>query len=431
MRHPATLIVGLIAASIALTGCGRVSSTQVARPATGAAAKQAAGVQSGGQAGTRTAPTVNMMAAGVGSARGRVVDKATGRPLAGLTVVAKSAGLRATTDANGAFVIGGLTGGNHEFEVLTSGLVMEMPAGTLVMPNTAADVPVIAMVPGAGKSAGLVSSVTYVKERELGRDGEAPATLVNPIGVAARGADVQVLDLNNSAFVKTGVIRQYDAEAGSFEGKFGDYSKWFGFSEMKNTVLAITLDNQGRSVVLDGAKKLWRYDANGKKQKASDLSVDGLDIATDATGSLLIAGSAGITKLNPEGEGPQQLGELTDCRAVAGGKDGIWAIAGGKVAKLGTDGTVMMEFGAGGTDGTQAFTEAVDLAVDPRNGHVIVVDKGAKQVYVYDGMGMLIGKVGQGLYEQPVAATVDAGGRVYVVDQAKKKVYKFLPGVTR
>lgn len=430
MRHAAYLMIGLVAASIALTGCGRVSSTQVARPATGAAAKKAASV-GGTYGGTSSgpAPTVNMMAAGVGSAKGTVIDKATGRPLAGVAVVAKSGGLRATTDANGAFVITGLTGGNHEFEVQTAGLVMEMPAGTLVMPNQTADVPVIAMVPGAGKSG--VTSVTYVKDKELGRDGEAPATLIDPIGVAARGADVQVLDLNHSAFVKTGIVRQYDAEVGKFEGKFGDYSKWLGFSQMKDTVVSLTIDNQGRTVVLDGAKKLWRFNEDGNKEKAADLEIDGLDIATDPSGSLLIAGSAGIHKLNAEGDGAQPLGSLTDCRAVAGGKDGVWAIAGGKLAKLGPDGNVVMEFGAGGADGGAAFSEAVDLAVDPRNGHVIVVDKGAKQVYVYDPMGTLIGKIGQGVFEQPVAVTVDAGGRVYVVDQAKRKVYKFLPGVTR
>lgn len=431
MRHPAPLTFGLVAACIALTGCGRVSSTQVAKPAlTGAAAKKAAGATDGGGTSGR-APTVNMMATGVGAAKGQVIDKATGRPLAGITIVAKAAGLRATTDANGAFVIAGLTGGNHEFEVQHAGLVMEMPAGTLVMPNQTADVPVIALVPGAGKSG--VTSVSYVKEKELGRDGEAPATLIDPVGVATQGADVRVLDRNHSAFVKTGVVRQYDAEAGKFEGKFGDYSKWLGFSQMKNTVTSIAVDSQGRTVVLDGgARKLWRFAEDGDKEKAADLAVDATDIATDLkTGSLLVAGASGINKLTPDGDNPQPVGSLADCVAVAGGKDGIWAIAGGKVTKLAEDGNAVLEFGAGGTEGGANFSEAVDLAVDPRNGHVVVVDKGAKQVYVYDPMGTLIGKVGQGVFEQPVAVTVDAGGRVYVVDQAKKKVYKFLPGVTR
>jgi DNA-binding beta-propeller fold protein YncE len=62
---------------------------------------------------------------------------------------------------------------------------------------------------------------------------------------------------------------------------------------------------------------------------------------------------------------------------------------------------------------------------------VVVVDKGTQQVYVYDGLGNLIGNIGQGVFDKPVAVTVDAGGRVYVVDHGKKKVYKFLPGVTR
>jgi DNA-binding beta-propeller fold protein YncE len=98
-----------------------------------------------------------------------------------------------------------------------------------------------------------------------------------------------------------------------------------------------------------------------------------------------------------------------------------------KVQKMGLDGTMQIEFGASGIDHPDTFQQAVDVAVDPRNGDVVVVDKGTKQVYVYDNAGVLIGKVGQGVFDAPQAAAVDKDGRVYVLDAGKKKVYKFLP----
>lgn len=430
MRLSLSLVTALLGTALITSGCGRVNATQAPRlssnPASMARTKAPAGVASGTQA--APAPVVAMMANGVGSARGQVLSQANQQPLAGVTIVAQPGGQRATTDATGTFTLTGLAGGNYTFQAMSQGLVQMAPAGALVMPGQAAEIPAIMMVPGMGPSG--ITRVNYVLEKEFGRTGEAPAPLLFPVGVAARGAAVQVLDRNSAAFVKTGVIRQYDAEAGTFQGKFGDYSKWLGFSQMKDNVKAITLDRQDKTVVIDGGRKLWRFDATGKKEKEVELTTDAEDITLDAMGHLVTAGSAGLTRLSPDGEGGQTLGSLTDCRAVAGGKDGLWVITGQKVGKVNPEGQLVLEFGPGGADGTQAFSEAVDLAVDPRNGHVVVVDKATQQVYVYDGIGNLIGNIGQGVFDKPVAVTVDAGGRVYVVDQAKKKVYKFLPGVT-
>ncbi|MEB3328332.1 MAG: carboxypeptidase regulatory-like domain-containing protein [Candidatus Sericytochromatia bacterium] len=430
MRPAKLLTTASVLLATTMAGCGRVAPAQPARPAapvSGVRATATASVpaRAGGVAG----PTIAFASTGVGTARGQVLRQDTRQPVAGATVVAEPGGQRAVTDAAGAFTLGGLPLGNYTFKAMSTGLSQASPAGTLVMPGEAAEVPTLMMVPGLGPSG--ITSVSYVLDKDFGRLGEAPATLLSPVGVAARGAAVLVLDRNAASFVKTGVIRQYDAEAASFQGKFGDYSKWLGFTQMKDTVTAITLDGQGRAVVLDGGKVLWRFEANGQKNKRTELSVDAVDLATDAQGHLLVAGASGLTRLTPEGEGGQPVGTLADCRAVAAGRDAIWVVLGQRVARLTPEGAVALEFGASGLDGQAAFSDPVDLAVDPRSGHVVVVDRGQQAVLVYDPMGTLIGKVGAGVFEKPVAVTVDAGGRVYVVDQAKKKVYKFLPGVVR
>ena len=131
--------------------------------------------------------------------------------------------------------------------------------------------------------------------------------------------------------------------------------------------------------------------------------------------------------MNAEGESAQKLSAAGNVRAVAATKTTLWGIVENKVQKMGPDGSMQVEFGASGIDHPDTFQEAVDLAADPRNGNVVVVDKGTKNVYVYDPAGALIGKVGQGVFDAPKAVTIDKDGRVFILDAGKKKVYKFLP----
>ncbi|MEB3285409.1 MAG: carboxypeptidase regulatory-like domain-containing protein [Candidatus Sericytochromatia bacterium] len=430
MRRPFNFLASLLGIALITAGCGRVSATQTPR------LKASTSTVARSQLPVLTAKTTQPPPAGLtlnanrgSTVQGQVVHQLNQQPIAGVTIVAQPSGQRTMTDLAGRFTFGSLPSGNYTFQAMGPDLVQMAPIGALVMAGEATNVPTISMVPGVGPSG--ITRINYILEKEFGREGEAPAPLLDPMGVVARGSAVQVLDRNDAAWVKTGVVRQYDAEAGRFQGKFGDYSKWLGFTQMRSNVKSITLDRQGRTIVIDGARKLWRFDSSGKKEREIELAADAADITLDAGGHLVTAGSGGLMRLSPEGEGGQTVGALGECRAVAGGKDGLWVISGQKVGKVNPDGQLTMEFGPGGADGNQSFTDAVDLAVDPRNGHVVVADKGTQQVYVYDVLGNLIGNVGQGIFSQPVAVTVDAGGRIYVVDQSKRKVYKFLPGVTR
>lgn len=426
MRPPSPFIAVFLLTMFALSGCGRINSAQAGLSTSKVTSKKA-GTSIGGQSLTGAQPVATMFGTGTGTLRGRVLDVATQHGVSGAVVMIQPGGMRVTTDATGNFHVDGVPVGTYTFTAMTVGLLQVSTNGTVVEARQEATVPDITMAPGNGPSG--ISSITYSQEAAFGREGEPPATLLAPQAVAVRGNDVMVLDLNGSPGVKTGIVRQYNGESGKFLGKFGDYSKWLGFSQMKDTVKALTLDQQGRTIVLDGARQIWRFGANGDKEKILPIEVDdGADITTDpTTGAIWIAHRGGLTKLNAEGEGAVALGSLGECRAVAVGKDGVWVLTGNKVQRLSPEGAMVLEFGASGSDKPDTFQEASDLAVDPRNGNIVVVDRGAKNVYVYDAVGVLIGKVGQGTFELPVAATVDATGRVYVLDQAKKKVYKFLP----
>lgn len=422
MRYP-QLMMAALATAVFLTGCGRVSPTASAGPVIDTRTAGASKL-------TNVTPRVaggGLVAAGVGSVKGRVID-ASGRGLAGAIVAVDPSGARVTTDATGSFRMTGVSSGMYTFKAMLSGMQQMTTNGVVVEANAEAQVPDISMVPGSGPSG--ITSISYVQQGELGRVGDPPATLIAPLGVAVRGRDVMVLDVNHSAGVKTGIVRAYDGQGGKFVGKYGDYSKWLGLSQMKDTVKAIALDLQSRALVLDGNKHMWRWNANGGKDKDFDIDVEnGNDVAvSDKDGSIYVAHAGGVTKYGPDGDGGTAVGELNNVEAVALYKGTLWTVSGNKVQQLGADGSMVMEFGpAGADDKTSAFSEATDVAVDPRNGNLVVVDKGAKNVYVYDSVGTLIGKVGQGVFESPVAATVDANGMVYVVDGAKKKVYEFLP----
>lgn len=423
MSYAKFFFAGLAVALLA-TGCGRVAPTG-AGLTVGSKAKVPAGSVGSGYTGG------GLIASGVGSLSGQVIDAASSRGLAGAVVVLEPGGQRLTTDATGTFRATGIASGMYTFKAMMAGMQQITTNGVIVEANQQAEVPAISMAPGNGPSG--ITSVTYVQESDMGRVGEPPATLIAPRAVAVRGRDVLVLDVNNSAGVKTGIVRQYDGENGKFVGKYGDYTKWIGRNMMRNTVKSIALDAAGNAVVLDGASHVWRWQPDGDKDKDFDIDVaDGNDIAVSSTnGAIFVAHAGGITKYGADGGGGQALAAQGDVKAVAAYKDELYAVSGNVVQKLSADGSMMLSFGAAGIDQKTAFTEATDVAVDPRNGNVVVVDKGAKNVYVFDGVGTLIGKVGQGVFDSPVAATIDATGRIYVVDAGKKKVYKFLPAGVR
>jgi DNA-binding beta-propeller fold protein YncE len=303
------------------------------------------------------------------------------------------------------------------------------PAGVLVEAAKDAAVPDITLLPGNGPSG--ISSITYTQEAAFAFEGSPPATLIAPLGLAVRAGVTQVLDANKSAGVHTGVIRQYGQD-GKFQGKFGDYTWFLGRSIMKDNVQAIAIDQQGRTLVLDENKKLWRFSTDGDKDKAIDVNVDGTDdMAVDPTSGNIYVAGGGITKLNAEGETPQKLSAAGNVSAIAVAKDCLWGVVDNKVQKMGLDGSMQIEFGASGIDHPDTFQQATDVAVDQRNGNVVVADKGTKQVYVYDTAGVMIGKVGAGVFDAPQAVAVDKDGRVFVLDAGKKKVYKFLPTMVK
>lgn len=423
LPSPQALAFVALAAALGLGGCGRASATSPAFKPGGGIAN---GTSQGGQSLAPLNGGVRLLTGQAGSATGTVTGP-DGRPLAGVKVVAQPGGQQAITGANGSFRIEGLAEGNHTFQATLAGMSQAMPAGLLVVGNQVNEVPAIMLSAGGPGGSLGITALSYRHELTFGDRGQAPALLVSPLAVALKQGNTVVLDRNPSALVHTGVLRQYKAD-GSFEGKYGDYTKWLGLKQLKDDVRAFAIDAQGQSWVIDGANQLWRFSADGNKEAAADLGVEGAnDLAIHpSTGHMVVASASGLTKLNAVGQAPTPLsaegqGEVKAVAFAKGG--GYWTIQGNQVVQVSEQGA------AGAT--IPGLTQPVDLAVDPTNGVVLVADAGTKNVLAYDPTGALIGKVGDGMFDAPAALAVDATGKVTVLDAVKKKLYRFFPAGAR
>ncbi|HEY9722529.1 MAG TPA: carboxypeptidase regulatory-like domain-containing protein [Oscillatoriaceae cyanobacterium] len=424
MRRLKSLAIAF--AAVFAAGCGHVSAVQPIGATGGMVSAHSAGSLTSSYAGSPSLTTTagGAQLSGAGALVGQVLDT-NHQGVPGVTVVLQPGGVKLLTDASGSYHASGVPAGNYTFQAMATGLVQAMPVGMMVQANTQTSVPPILMVPGQGPSG--VSSITFTEDSHFGQIGHDPGLLKAPVGLAVRSGDVLALDVNTSFLVNTGIVRQYNGGTGAFEGKFGDYSGFLGLSEMKSTVKAIAVDSNGNPLVLDSGK-IWRFKPNGTKDTTFNLSdSNAVGIAVDPRGGIYTAGPGGVQRLDSTGQNATPVGGLGDCKAIAAAPDGLWVSTGGQIQKIGYDGTPGVAFGPSGGAAQDAFGDACGLAVDNRNGEVIVCDKGARNVYVYDAAGSLVGKIGQGVLETPVAAGVDPNGSVYVLDQGKKEIYKFSP----
>jgi hypothetical protein len=151
-----------------------------------------------------------------------------------------------------------------------------------------------------------------------------------------------------------------------------------------------------------------------------------MGVATDSLGDIYVADTANnrIVVISPYGAGLRGWGwgvvdgasQAETCAVrVIYDTVPIWT--------PGCDGGI-----AGDGDGQLSGPEAV--AVDPRNGDVLVADTGNGRVVRFDAAGDYLGEFGDGQLSNPVGIAVDASGDVYVDDSARGGIFEFSPNGT-
>lgn len=197
----------------------------------------------------------------------------------------------------------------------------------------------------------------------------------------------------------------------------------------------------------DDDRNLYKFNVSGTRLNRYKVGNSGTiisDIAVDAASGLLYIGSrtdqsiikydeitpantqllfSGTIKIDPLGMAVDDAGNIYTF-------DGISR----KIIKLSkTDGSRLLEFGPTGTNGSgENYTAVSDLGVDPRNGDIYVAGNagGTVKIFRYDSSGNFIRSWSDGDLVDPRKLTVDADGKVYVIDSSKKGVLVFSAGLT-
>jgi DNA-binding beta-propeller fold protein YncE len=204
-------------------------------------------------------------------------------------------------------------------------------------------------------------------------------------------------------------------------------------------------------VALDGydddERNLYQFNISGQLLNRYQVSASGTiiqDIAVDAASGSLYIGSRTTNSIikynpvNPEGTQLKFSGNINiDPLGLAVDNEGhvyTFDAISRKIIKFSKDdGSRLLEFAPAGTNGGgENYTAVSDVAVDPRNGEIYVTGSasGTVKIFRYSPQGNFIRSFSAPDLIDPRKMTVDADGKVYVVENNKGGVLVFTAGLT-
>ncbi len=144
-------------------------------------------------------------------------------------------------------------------------------------------------------------------------------------------------------------------------------------------------------------------------------------------GGVLYMAQAGQVAAIKEGTWEAAQGINVDARGLGADAQGrLWVVTADRILAY-QAGQKVLDFDARGTDAKgPASMQLADVAPDPRNGDLYVLDQG--RVLRYDAAGKFLGSFGAGRIGQGASIAVGADGSVYVSDAQDGEVYQYRPG---
>lgn len=404
--------------------------------------------------GSLLSPSVQNTRIPTGTVTGRIIDDHTQIGVAQVLVQVQNVNppVQTLTDSSGNFVLNNVPQGQQYISVNKADYVYTATAGSIianVMPNQTVALAQIQLSPAIA-----VASNAYLT---------SIGSLNEPYGLAIdnnHGAlyCVDHIGINN-ILDKRSEVKKYNL-TGGFEKSFGGnkLGAYVGqgdilpsFSHL-SWAYGVDVDTGGNVYVADMQNdRVVKFSGDGTYiNKVSDNLTSDYDVAVMNTGQVAVS-SGGTSKVvlfdtNLVASG-QDFAGTSNSASVNGGLRGITVDAGNSVYVLdqsggtgnvikkydGKGGNAILHFGTMGGSGNGQFSGPTDLAVDPRNNDIYVVDAGNSRVQRFNRDGNFISTFGvsgsgNGYFDRPYGIAIDKNGYVYVSDTGNKRIEKFAPG---
>ena len=355
---------------------------------------------------------VNPPVTGMGSVVGRVVDS-TGKGLSNVQLTIRN--IITTSSLNGDFQLNNVPAGQQSLQLRLSNRQLNINVNVVADTAVTPDVNPIQFSNNGTGGSGLANSQlkTFKVDQDFFNQWQAK-------GVTATAGVIYVAVSDGRNLFKKGSIISMDAESGKSWKNIG--SSWLGLRYPLDQTIRSVAANGTNLVAIDSKGAL--YSVENKKKVKVVKSGPGTDIAVGA-GIIYIANGGSVERAESSGEGRTVIPNLSVSGGIAtDSKGNLFAICG--------SGVKMVEAGSinHSTDViTQSISNAIDLAVDDKNGFIYVLESnGIKR---FTTTGVLVANFGSGA-QRPVSITTDELGNLYVADEGKdykeSKIVKFGPG---
>ncbi len=339
----------------------------------------------------------------VGSVVGRVITRS-GRPLHNVQIWLEGNPDIKTTSNRGDFTLMNVPAGQHTIVLRFGNL--ENTASVNVVPNRAASPQQnpIQLDGEVGQQALAFSNPNkQIAGFKVDQD-TLHQWQVRGIDVSGGNIYLSAVDIRN--ITRKGTVIKMNAQSGE---EWKNIAKaWFGLRHpLNSSATGVTVSSTGSVLVVDEKKDFFSVSPDGKVTKnEADSAVD----ISAANGTVWISSVRGLEKSDSTGASRTLIPGVAASGGVGTDPEGnAYVCVQNTIVKVSVDGTpstLIRSF----------LNSPTDVAIDPRNNDVYVLDSG--EIKRYDAQGEFIVSFGSGALD-PVSIDLDESGALYVADFAR------------
>lgn len=226
-------------------------------------------------------------------------------------------------------------------------------------------------------------------------------------GIDVKGGSIYLAAADVRNITHKGTVIKMNAQTGE---EWKDLAKaWLGLRHpLNSSVSGIAVADSGRALVVDDKEFFFSVDPSTGKVDKSDAD-SAIDIAA-SNGNVWISSIRGLEKSDSTGASRNLIPGVPASGGVGTDAEGnAFVCVQNTIVKVTADGTA--------TPAVRSFLNSpTDVAIDPRNNDIYVLDSG--EIKRYDAQGEFIVSFGSGALD-PVSIDLDETGALYVADFAR------------